>query len=254
VVALLRRAASCCRSVAAVWPLSSDAVWETGSQTVCQMRAEDRTPECTTRCTPCSTAPPTVVATRGLHRAFVPLRCCTFRGAGARAAREWLTCHCVSAVPQVCTPCPASQSPCPIARSRVRAVRLHVFSGRSVQRWPRTRRSSDPLQQRSRRLYFQPQAVLSHGEFESGVGIRVRSRPDELAGAAAASSTSAARPCRMRSEHLPGQAGCVRAVALMPANIVGHRQVTYTTVGEAVLQVSVRDCVSPLSSRMHCSC
>jgi len=41
------------------------------------------------------------------------LRCCAFGVTGARAARALLICRCVAAVPQVCTPCSAAESPDP---------------------------------------------------------------------------------------------------------------------------------------------
>jgi hypothetical protein len=154
----------------------------------------------------------------------------------------------------MCTPCSAAQPPCPNVRPRARATRMHVFSGRSVQRWPRTRRSSDPLQMRPSGPHFLPKAQIDHRELESGVEIRVRSRPGELAGAAAAFSTSALRPCRLRPEHLARQAGHVQPVALRPTDAAGHRQTTRTTVGEAVLQVSMHYCITPCSPRLRCFC
>jgi len=78
---------------------------------------------------------------------------------------------------------------------RARATRLRVFSGQSVQRWPRTRRSSDPLQIRASGPYFLPKAQIDHRELESGVGIRVRSRSDALATPAARSSATIPRLC-----------------------------------------------------------
>ena len=78
---------------------------------------------------------------------------------------------------------------------RARATRLRVFSGQSVQRWPRTRRSSDPLQIRASGPYFLPKAQIDHLELESGVGIRVRSRSDALATPAARSSATIPRLC-----------------------------------------------------------
>ena len=118
--------------------------------------AEDCTPSWTMRCHADSYAAPAVGVTSGLQRASVARRCCAFQVAGARVARAWLTCSCLAAVPQGSTPCPAAQSRGPYVHPCARAMLMHVFSGRSVQRWPRTRRSSDPLQMRPRRLYFQP--------------------------------------------------------------------------------------------------
>jgi hypothetical protein len=155
-----------------------------------------------------SHAAPVVGTTSDLQCASAGLRCCTFQVAGARAARVWLTCRCLSAVPQVCTPCSAAPPRGPIVHPRARAMRLHVFSGRSVQRWPRTRRSSDPLQMRASGPYFRPKAQIHHRELESGVGMRVRSRPDASAAPAAPSSATTPRPCMRGSAHLARQAGC----------------------------------------------
>ena len=207
------------RSSAALQPLFSHTVFATGSQTICRMHAEDRTPWCMMRSHADSHAAPVVGTTSDLQCASAGLRCCTFQVAGARAARVWLTCRCLSAVPQVCTPCSAAPPRGPIVHPRVRAMRLHVFSGRSVQRWPRTRRSSDPLQMRASGPYFRPKAQIHHRELESGVGMRVRSRPDASAAPAAPSSATTPRPCMRGSAHLARQAGCAHLQQLFPAHV-----------------------------------
>jgi hypothetical protein len=46
----------------------------------------------------------------------------------------------------------------------------------------------------------------------------------------------------------------VQPVTVVSVNAVDHRQTTCVMVGGAVLQVSKHDCVTPLSSRMYCSC
>ena len=132
-------------------------------------------------------------------------------------------------------------------------MRMHVFPGRFVQRWSRTRRSSDPLQQRPRRLHFQPQGVVLHRELESGVGIRVRSRSAAAAAASAPFTTSSPRPCSACCKRQARQAGYVQIVALMPSNAVGHRQKARIMVGNASLQVSAPFCSMLLLSRLRCS-
>jgi hypothetical protein len=115
------------RSSAAHQPHISRAVLATGSQTVSRMHAEDHTRRCTVRYHASGHAAPAVGATSGLQCASAAPRCCAFRAAGARAARASLTCRCLPAVPQVCTSCPAAQSPCSNVRLRTRAMRMHVF-------------------------------------------------------------------------------------------------------------------------------
>jgi len=131
-------------------------VWATGSQTLCVLHAEDRPPCSTMRTYVGDHAAPATGVPSGLPCASTAPGRCAFQVAGAPATRAWLTCRCLAAVPQIYTARPAAQLPCPLVRPRTRAMLLPSSGGRSVQRWPRTRRSSDPLQLRPRRPCFRP--------------------------------------------------------------------------------------------------
>jgi len=199
-------------------------------------------------------AAPAVGTASGLQSASAGPRCCAFRAAGARARGAMLICRCLAAVPQVCTSCSTTQLLCPHVHPRALAVRMPAFSGQSVQRWPRTRRSSDPLQQRGRRLHLPPEAVVSHRDLESAVGIRVRTRPGRVADASAPFSTSTPHLGTAGPAHSARAAGDAQPATLMPANALGLRQTTHTSVGAAMPQVSTRFCLQPMLSRLRCLC
>jgi hypothetical protein len=184
-----------------------------------------------------------------LQPALPAPRWCAFRHAGARPRAAWLTCCCLAAVPQVCTPCSAAPPPCPIVRSRARATPLRVFPGRSVQRWPRTRRSRDPLQMRARRLCFRPKGQIDPRELESSVGMHIRSCPAELIRPPARFSTATPRPRMQGSAHLAWLGAGVPSRRLVPAPSESHRRTEQIIVGEAIQQVRACYCSRPFCSR-----
>jgi hypothetical protein len=82
----------------------------------------------------------------------------------------------------------------------------------------------------------------------------MRWSPAEVAAASAPFSPSAPRPCSACWKHPAQQAGYVRIVALMPANVVDHRQTAHIVVGDASLQVSTPFCITMVLSHLRCFC
>jgi hypothetical protein len=160
----------------------------------------------------------------------------------------------LAAVPQTQCVGAAAHPPCPHARSRARAVPMHAFSGRSVQRWPRTRRSSDPLQMRARRLCFRPKAQIDPRELESGVGMLIRSRADELACPPRPSLLATPRPRMHGSAHLARRAGWTSLQLLQSTLRGSHRQVNWIHAMGAIQQVSAQRCLRHFCSRLERCC
>jgi hypothetical protein len=186
-----------------------------------------------------------------LHRALSAAQWCMFSSAGARARRARLTCRCLPAVCQTPSACSAVQRPCPSVHPRVRATLLRAFPGRLVQRWPRTRRSSDPLQMRASRLYFRPKAQIDPRELVSGVGMHVRSRADDLVCPPAPFWPTAAPPHEQAAARRAWLVSGARPQQLVPARARNIRQTEHIVVREAVQQVSAHCCLQPLCSRLR---
>ena len=196
------------RSSAALEPLSSRPDWLLGQL----LQARKSGPDAHT--TPHEQCPNHQRRSGACERTIGGLRCAlsaarrrVFASAGAQARRVWLTHCCLPAVCQIPSSCSAVQRPCPSVRPRARAMLLRAFPGRLVQRWPRTRRSSDPLQMRARRLYFRPKAQIDPRELESGVGMLIRSRADELVCPPRPSLLATPRPRMHGSAHLARRVG-----------------------------------------------
>jgi hypothetical protein len=131
---------------------------------------------------------------------------------------------------------------------------MHAFPGRLVQRWPRTGRSSDPLQMRARRLCFRPKAQIDPRELESGLQMRIRARADQLACPPELSRLPTPRPRMQGSAHLARQAGRASLRLLQDASCSGHRQTNGIIADDAIQQVCAQRCARHFCSRLERCC
>lgn len=177
-------------------------------------------------------SPMTLEAVPGVLRRLVLAGCSRMATHLAVLAVVLSPCGVVCAVPQIMSTGHTTRFSVRPLHCAARAVRLDAFSGPSVQKWPRYRRSSDPLALRARWPHLAPEALLSCGEFESEVQIDAARL---LGGAAAPPSrlaTLAGAGCRLGADARM-QPSCPMQVAWQVTRRRGNAATTHCACARA---------------------